>query len=219
MKRPDTFTAIDPVTNADSITAISCAEVLRRRDKPVVLFTPALLFTRCGFDRDPMVEFDAYMPAPSSDMRPFCVDLKKESEWFFRGMGIMPAPGKTTPVNWDKRLYLIDETRAAECFGFLSGIAYSNPKTNLFASTFAYDLVIPDPTSSSHETLRVKVFGVIGNTFVAYLDYNRFSPQPVPAVQVIHTPDPQLVLNSITGKQIETSFTGEDPLTMRDDNG
>lgn len=219
MKRPDTFTALDPVTNADNITAISCAEVLRRREKPVVLFTPALLFTRGGFDRDPVVEFDAYMPAPSSDLRPFCVDLKKDSEWFFSGLGIMPAPGRQMPINWDKRLYLIDETRAAECFGFLSGIAYSNPKTNLFASTFAYDITVPDPTSSRHETLQVKVFGVIGNTFVAYLDYDRFSLQRVPTVKVVRTHDPQLVLNSITSKQIETTFTGDDPLTMRDDNG
>lgn len=219
MKRPHTFTELDAVTNADNITVISCAEILRRREKPVVLFTPALLFTRCGFDRDPMVEFNAYMPAPSSDLRPFCADLTKDSEWFFSGLGIMPAPGSTTPINWDKRLYLIDETRASECFGFLSGIAYSNPKTNLFASTFAYDIVIPDPTSRLRETLQVKVFGVIGNTFVAYLDYDRFSLHSVPTVRVIHTHAPQLVLNSITGKQIETTFTGDDPLTMRDDNG
>lgn len=220
MKRPDTFTAIDPVTHADSISTVSCAEVLRRREKPVALFTPALLFTRCRFDRDPVVEFDAYMPAPSTDLRPFCVDLNADrAEWFFHGLGVMPAPGKSRPVNWDKRLYLIDETRASDCFGFLSGIAYSDPKTNFFASTFSYDLVIPDPTSKLRETLTVKVFGVISNTFVAYLDYSRFSPRSVPEVQVVYTHDPQLVLNSIAGKDVTTTFTGEDPLTMRDDNG
>jgi hypothetical protein len=219
MKRPDTFTALDPVTNADAITTISCSEALRRREKPVALFTAALLFTRCRFDRDPVVEFDAYMPAPSADLRPFCVDLKKDSEWFFHGLGTMPAPGKTRPVNWDKRLYLIDETRAADCFGFLSGIAYSDPKTGFFASTFSYDLVIPDPTSVARETLKVKVFGVIGNTFVAYIDYSRFSPHGMPAVQVVYTHDPKLLLNSIVGADAETTFTGEDPLTMRDDNG
>jgi len=220
MKRPDTFTALDPVTDADAISTLSCAEALRRREKPVALFTAALLFTRCRFDRDPVVEFDAYMPAPATDLRPFCVDLKSDSdEWFFHGLGTMPAPGKKRPVNWDKRLYLIDESRAADCFGFLRGIAYSDPKTNFFASTFSYDLVIPDPTSKLRETLTVKVFGVISNTFVAYLDYSRSGQLSVPAVQVVYTQDPQLVLNSIAGKAVATTFTGEDPLIMRDANG
>jgi hypothetical protein len=219
MKHYDKFTPLDPVTNADAISTISCAEALRRREKPVVLFTAALLFTRCRFDRDPVVEFDAYMPAPSADLRPFCVDLKQDSEWFFHGLGTMPAPGRRNPVNWDKRLYLIDETRAADCFGFLSGIAYSDPKTGFFASTFAYDLTIPDPTSRLRETLTVKVFGVVGNTFVSYLDYNRFSPLGVPDVQFVYTRDPQLVLKSIVGDNVTTTFTGEDPLTLRDDNG
>lgn len=219
MKRPSTFTELTPVTNADAISVISCSEALRRREKPVALFTAALLFTRGRFDRDPVVEFDAYMPAPSADLRPFCVDLKNDNEWFFNGLGVCPAPGRTAPVNWDKRLYVIDASRAADCFGFLGGIAYSDPKTNFFASTFSYDLTIPDPTSRSGEMLRVKVFGVISNTFVAYIDYSRFQSGVVPAVQVVYSNDPKLTLSAIGGKQLYTSFTGDDPLTMRDDHG
>jgi hypothetical protein len=219
MTQPARLTELAPVTNADDISVISCAEVLRRREKPVVLFTPALLFTRCRFDRDPVVEFDAYMPAPSADLRPFCVDLRKDSEWFFHGLGSQPAPGRNNSVNWDKRLYLIDETRAADCFGFLNGIAYSDQKTGFFASTFSYDLIIPDPTSRLRETLTVKIFGVVGNTFVAYIDYNRTSPHGVPAVQFVHTREPQLVLKSIVGNNTPTTFTGEDPLALRDANG
>lgn len=217
MTRPDTFTSLDPVTHADPISVVSCAEALRRREKPVALFTPALLFTRCRFDRDPVVEFDAYMPAPAADLRPFCVDLKNDSEWFFHGLGTMPAPGKSRPVNWDKRLYLIDETRAEDCFGFLNGIAYSDPKTNFFASTFSYNLIIPDPTSQLRETLTVRVFGVIGNTFVAYLRADPVSG--IPSAQFVHTHEPQRVLNSISGGNVNFTFTGEDPLRMRDANG
>ena len=110
MKRPDTFTEVEAITSADAIQAISCSEALRRREKPLVLFTPALLFTHAGFDRDPVVEFDARFPAESRDLRPFCIDLKGD-DVFFRGLGVMPSPGRVTPVNWDKRIYGIDADR------------------------------------------------------------------------------------------------------------
>jgi hypothetical protein len=216
MKRPDTFRQLDPVKDADALPVVSCAEALRARDKPVVLFTPALLFTHGGFDRDPMAEFDAYCPAPSATLRPFCVDLTKDKWRFFHGMGIQPPPGRTQPVNWDKRLYAIDKEREEECFGFLNGIAYSNPKTNLFASTFSYDLSIPDPTALLTETLLVRVFGVIGNTFIVWVNYNAAKPDKLPTVQTIQTHDPQRVLRSLSGAPLLTEFTGNDPLDMRD---
>lgn len=216
MKRPDTFRELAPVTGTDPIPTVSCAEALRTKERPVVLFTPALLFTRCGFDRDPMVEFDAYCPAPSRELRPFCVDLKHDKQFFFHGFGVMPPPGKQQPVNWDKRLYAIDQSREEECFGFLNGIAYSDPKTNFFASTFSYSMQIPDPTSYAKELLSVRVFGVISNTFVAFLETNRYSPDEQPTVNIVFTPEPRRLLQTMSGGQIMTEFTGEDPLQMRE---
>jgi hypothetical protein len=214
MKRPDSFTDAVPIIGADAIQSMSCADALRRREKPVVLFTPALLFTHAGFDRDPVIEFDARFPAESRDLRPFCLDLKGD-DVFFRGMGIMPPPGRATPVNWNQRLYCIDASRKEECFGFLSGIAFSCPKTQFFASTFYYELPVPDPTSKVLEFLNVAVFGVLTNKGVVFLagDYN--AP---PFVRALDLNTARIEIpNAIKSAELFGGFTEEDPLTMRDE--
>ncbi|NDD53133.1 hypothetical protein EBZ39_04500 [bacterium] len=213
MNRPDTFIEVPEITGADAIPVLSCADALRRRDNPVTLFTPAILFTHGGFDRDPVMEFDARFPAESRDMRPFCIDLKKDEEFFFEGLGIMPPPGLTKPVNWDKRLYAIDQRRAEECISFLSGIAYSNQKTGVFGSGFVYGLDITDPTSKKNDRLLVAIIGVISNKSVLFLE-----PRPTdrPVLRRYKTMNGQLppILRTQT---IFTNFTGEDPLKMRDE--
>lgn len=167
MKRPDTFQEIEAVTNADAIQQISCSEALRNRGKTFCLFTPALLITHGGFDRDPVQEFDARYNLPP-DYRPFCIQLRKDDERFFDGLGVVQIPGHPK-VNWDQRLYAIDEEYAGDCFEFIGGIAFSDPKRGFFANVMSYDLVIPDPTSRRREFLTVKIFGVLANTFVAYM--------------------------------------------------
>lgn len=213
MKRPDTFIEVPEITGADAIPVLSCADALRRRENPVTLFTPAILFTHGGFDRDPVMEFDARFPAESRDLRPFCIDLKKDHEFFFEGLGIMPPPGLTRPVNWDKRLYAIDQRRAEECIGFLSGIAYSNPKAGIFGSGFTYGLDITDPTSMKNDRLLVAIIGVISNTSVLFLE-----PRPTerPIFRKYKTTDGRLPAGLRT-QTIFTNFDGEDPLKMRDE--
>jgi len=213
MKRPDTFIEAPEITGADAIPVLSCADVLRRRDNPVTLFTPAILFTHGGFDRDPVMEFDARFPAESHELRPFCIDLKKDHEFFFEGLGVMPPPGLTRPVNWDKRLYAIDQRRAEECIGFLSGIAYSDPARGIFGSGFVYGLDITDPTSTKNDRLIVAVIGVISNTSVLFLE-----PRPAdrPIVRKHRTVSGQLPA-SLRTQTIFTNFDGDDPLKMRDE--
>ncbi len=169
MKRPSSFEEVVHVTNADEIKPISCAEALRSRGVKYRLFTPALLITHGGFDRDPVQEFDALFNLPA-DHKPFMVQLQRDNEKFFDGLGVIPMPGRSRPVNWDQRLYAIEETYSEDCFAFLGGIAWSNPKTKLFASVMSYDVLVPDPTDKKGEFLSVKVFGVLGNTFIAYLE-------------------------------------------------
>jgi hypothetical protein len=168
MDRPASFQEVEAIVGAPAIPQISCAEALRNKGANFQLFTPALLFTHGGFDRDPVIEFDARYDLPAN-YRPFCVQLQRDSERFFEGLGLKALPPQRRPANWDQRLYAIDEKYAADCFGFLGGIAWSDPRTNLFASVMSYDLPLPDPTSRVNEFLTVKVFGVLGNTFVAYL--------------------------------------------------
>lgn len=212
MDRPRSFQEADVITNADAIRQMSCAEALRQRDSSLRLFTPALLVTHGGFDRDPVQEFDARCPLPW-DKRPFCVQLRRDNEQFFEGLGVKSIREPRFCVNWDQRLYAIDEKHTEDCFGFLGGIAWSDPKTGVFASTMSYDLVIPDPTSRTGELLTVKVFGVLSNKFVAYL-HERPGSRPVarrvPFDGTVF-PDylPRTNLLGIAPK--------EDPLSMRDD--
>ena len=211
LHRPTSFQEIPQVTNADEIRQISCAEVLRNRGKNFCLFTPSLLVTHGGFDRDPVIEFDARYDL-SADYRPFCIQLKKDNERFFAGLGVVAIPG-FPPVNWDQRLYAIDEEYAGDCFEFIGGISWSDPKRNYFAGVMSYDMVIPDPTSRRGETLSVKVFGVLASTFTAYFEDRR---PACPLARCV-----QLTGGKLPANMPRTNFLGvapkEDPLQMRED--
>jgi hypothetical protein len=172
------------------------------------------MFTHSDFDKDPVIEFDARFPAPTADMRPFCVELFKDSEFFFHGMGVKPLPGTTRPLNWDKRLYCIDQSRAEECFSFLGGIAFSNPTTGVFAQTFSQEVTIADPTSSGlASVLSVTVFGVMTNAYTVFMADATIPP----VVRKIHLPVQREIPKDILLAGLRSGFTGEDPLTMRDD--
>lgn len=212
MTRPDSFKQVSAVTGTDGVQVLSCADALRQRGAPLALFTPAILFTHGGFDRDPVIEFDARFPAEQPDLRPFCVDLKKDNEFFFEGLGVSPPPGLQKPVNWDKRLYAIAESRAEECFAFLRGIVYSNPRQGFYGSAFSYALDISDPTSLKNDRLLVTVIGTITNHTVSFL-----APRPTdrPILRQSKTVDGQLPA-VLRGQSVITNFTGDDPLKMRD---
>ena len=213
MQRPDSFSEIAAITSADAVQTLSIFDALQRREKPVALFTPALLFTHSEFDKDPVIEFDARFPAETADMRPFCVELFKAHEFFFRGIGIKPLPGTTRPVNWDKRLYCIDQSRAEECFSFLGGIAFSNPKTGVFAQTFSQEVTIADPTSPGLiSVLSVTVFGVMTNAYTVFMAEDTRTP----TVRKIKTALNSALPKNILLAGIRSGFTGEDPITMRD---
>lgn len=214
---PGSFREVAAITNADKIATRSCADVLRSFDKSISLFTPALMITHGGFDRDPVTEFDCRFPAETADSRPFCIDLKADTnECFFSGLGVHPLWGSPRPVNWDKRLYGIDKSREEECFAFLSGIAFSNPKTGFFASVFAYDIIVPDPTSWFNDMFSVKVFGVISNKFISMLEQRTNKPA---AVKQIPVSSPAAALGFLQQNMILSSFTETDPLDERDKNG
>lgn len=199
------------ITGADSVRAVSCSDALRQRGRPIKLFTAALLITHGGFDRDPVVEFDARVPADSSDLRPFSIQLVKDSEAFFVGLGATLLPGRKTTVNWDKRLYGIDQDRAEACFSFLGGIAFSNPKTGLFAHTFSHEVVVRDPTSLQGETLTVTVFGITTNFAVCFISDNVLGPARVQCVPLASKTMPPAVRDFITA----SGFTGDNPIDMR----
>lgn len=210
MLRPNSFQEVEAITNADEIRQISCSEALRNRGKKFYLFTPALLVTHGGFDRDPVIEFDARFDL-SADYRPFCIQLKRENERFFAGLGVKAIPG-FPPVDWDQRLYAIDEEYAGDCFEFIGGIAWSDPKRSYFANVMSYDMVIPDPTSKVGEMLTVKVFGVMGSRFLAYLENRPFVCPIARCVQFSGGPLP--------ANLPRTNFLGvpdrDDPLKMRE---
>lgn len=191
------YIKVDPVKDGILPHRVGIADVLSNSGTDFSLFTAALLFTHGGFDRDPVVEFASYYSEVSL-VRPVCLDLQHEHEFFFRGLGSRPAPRTAAVVNWDKRIYGIAGDAAADCFSFLGGIGWSNPKTGFFGRTFSYVAEIPDPTSDL-EMLSVRLFGVVGNNFVVFID----PASVVPAARLINTNKPLDVLQSL-GADIET---------------
>lgn len=212
MDRPDTFTEVAAVRGDIEVPRLCVSDALRGMQRAVRLFTPALLVTHGGFDRDPVREFDARFPAERPDDRPFIIDLQHDNEFFFRGLGVVGLSCHKRPPNWDKRLYAISAPRADECFEFLNGIAFSDPKRAYYASVLSYDLRIQDPTSKIDTALDVKVFGVMSNTFIAYLsnDYEKPRALKVPMTANLNigtiVPLDGLLINPFD----------DDPLKMRD---
>lgn len=217
MSRPPSFIQVDNITNADAVASMSCADVLRQVGPEVTLFTPALLVTHGGFDRDPVMEFCARFPPESESEKPFCVDLKPTTdELFFAGLGVHAIPGYTGPVHWGKRLYGVPKSREEDCFAFLHGIMFSDKQRGFFASVFSYDMQIIDPTGWVGEMLLVKVFGVVSNQFIALLTQNPVGP---PYAQSIPVSSSAAAAQFLQRRNIVSSFTVEDPLDMRDQDG
>lgn len=217
MIRPPSFIQVENITDADRVLSLSCADVLRQAGPDVTLFTPGLLVTHGGFDRDPVMEFCARFPHEAEGDKPFCIDLKPATaELFFAGLGVRALPGCGDPVHWGKRLYGVPKSREEDCFAFLHGIMFSDKTRGFFASVFSYDMRILDPTGWVGETLLVKVFGVVSNQFIALLADNPVGP---PYAQQIPVASPTAALQFLRQRNIVSSFTAEDPLDMRDQDG
>lgn len=204
------FQKVDDVTNADSVAPRAVADVLRNFNGDVLLFTPALLVTHGGFDRDPVMEFAARFPAETQDEAPFCIDLKASThELFFQKLGSGKLPGTNETVNWDKRLYGITAARAEECFSFLNGIAFSDLSRGFFASSFSYELSIADPTCAlGANRLDVKIFAVVSNMFVSILDATAGDP---PTARTVPLDSSAAALKVMQDRNILTNFTGFNP--------
>ena len=204
------FQKVDDVTHADSVAPRAVADVLRNFTGDVSLFTPALLVTYGGFDRDPVMEFAARFPAETQAAAPFCIDLKPTTdELFFQKLGVSKLPGTNELVNWDKRLYGITSARAEECFSFLNGIAFSDLSRGFFASSFSYPLSIADPTCALGKSrLDVKIFAVVSNMFVSILDATAGDP---PVARTIPLDSSTAALKVMQERNLLTNFTGVNP--------
>lgn len=213
MRRPAEFREAENVAGAYNAPTIALSDVLRQRTSDFFLFTPALLLTHSEFDRDPVVEFAARVP-DEKDLMPFCVDLRNDNEFFFSGLGLKQLPGKQKVVNWDRRLYCIDASRKNECVSFIGGIMFSNPKSGTYGSTFYYDLTVMDPTSRGYDELKVGVFGVRTNKYVAFLMPRIGAPAvaSVAPLDKLFLCPPAVVEACAIASQIST-----DPLNMRED--
>lgn len=205
----DGYIRVDPVKEGILPQRLSVGDVLHNTGNEFSLFTAALLFTHGGFDRDPVVEFASYY-SEVSQHRPACIDLHREHEFFFSGLGVRPAPRMTKTVNWDKRLYAIPKAAADDCFAFLGGIGWAQPRSAFFARTFSYPADIPDPTEPFGGVLPVRLFGVAANSFVVFID----TGTAIPTVRLINTNKPLDILQSLGAdieayRSIANPFEGE----------
>ena len=212
MERPKTFTEVGAISGEVDIPRLCVSDALRGMKNAVRLFTPALLVTHGGFDRDPVQEFDARFPAESADERPFVIDLQRDSEFFFRSLGVVGLNCHRRPVNWDKRLYAITASRAETCFEFLGGIAFSAPDRGYYANVLSYDLRIKDPTAKIVTALDIKVFGVLANNFVAYLSNDFDAPRAFKIKIAANTN----ITGIVPSKNLLYNPSDDDPLKMRD---
>jgi len=212
MERPDTFIEVEVADPTIAIPRLCVSDALRGLAHSVRLFTPALLLTHGGFDRDPVREFVFRAEIEKPDERPFVIDLKRDHERFFTGLGAAPLRPGGRPVNWDQRLYAVPEQHADDCFSFLGGLAFSNPAQNFYASTLSYDLQICDPTSTVKAPLTVKIFGVLANTFVAYIETAFFAPRPVKRIGATGFK----LSDVIPAQNLLFTPVDDDPLKMRE---
>lgn len=164
--------------HAGGIKNLSFADALSAQQE-VALFSPALLITHGGFDRDPVKEYNAFAPPENADQEPFCIDLRFKDHAFFSGLGRSQATPYMPSIDWDQRLYGLDRRRTEECFAFIRGIAFKQPNGRLFQS-FSHEIVVPDPTlpeklsQSNGDKMRwmvVTIFGVFTFCYAADTDY------------------------------------------------
>jgi hypothetical protein len=214
MKRSAAFREVEHIVDADAIAVVPLADALRQRTADFFLFTPALLTTHSEFDRDPVIEFAVRMPANSADLRPFCVDLTRDKEFFFSGLGSRPSPRTSKVINWDRRLYCIDATRKEECISFFGGILFSNPASGVFGRSFYYEITLQDPTVRKYAALSVGVVGVRTNKYVAFLHPRLHGP-----ARVVVTPVEKLHLcpSYIIDACALSGPSDSDPLRLRED--
>jgi hypothetical protein len=213
MRRPEAFREVESVSDAYSVPTLGLADVLQQRPDDFFLFTPALLLTHSDFDRDPVVEFAVRMPA-EKDLMPFCIDLHRDNDFFFTGLGEKRLPGKQKVVNWDRRIYCVPAARKDDCVAFIGGIIFSNPRTGLFGSSFYYDMQISDPTSQGKRELQLGVFGVRTNKRISFLLPRISGPAVATSVAAdkLFLCPPRVIEACALATQIPT-----DPLSMRDD--
>lgn len=213
MRRHPDFHELDNVTDDYVAPAAAVSDVLCGQDDRFFLFTPALITTHSEFDRDPVVEFVIRSDLSGATL-PFCVDLRKDREFFFSGLGIKSLPGKSKVVDWDKRLYCVDSSVKNLCIDFIAGIVFSNPRSATFGSVFYYDIPVVDPTSAALATINVGVFGVRTNKYISFL-----APQLSGVATAVTLPADQLAACPayITSACALSMQTPDDPLSMRED--
>jgi hypothetical protein len=166
------FEQVAAIRDFAPVARVACVDAIRERKGDVLCFNPGLLCTHGGLPIDPVREF-ATRFSSNEDAQPFCVALPPHARPFFHGIGISRFGSDV--VDWDRRLYGIDKTRAAVCFDFLGGIGMSG--ADFFASSVQHQIDIPDPTSplSGNKPIRVYAFGVLIADTITYIASNGFN--------------------------------------------
>lgn len=175
---------VDTVSTPIDVAPLALFDVLAAGDRAFRLFLPTLLFSHGAFDRDPVVEFASYYSERFRRL-PFCVDIAPTLPPLFSGFPVAPGPRSKKVVDWNRRLYIVEEESYEDCFAFIGGMAWLHRGASVYTSVFHYDATVPDPTAPSR-SLSLRIFGVLGSDFVAYVDV----AAPVPRALKVFTPDP-----------------------------
>lgn len=186
----------------------SLPSTFQELSKHFEFFTPALMMTKGGFDRDPLTEY-VISYSPNDEATPNILD---HDEAFFANMGHTAINGDF--VEWDRRIYVIPRQHWQALRDFISSIAWSNPADKSFTRVHFREHEILDPIASKRggvltkaPTFPVTVFGVSSTKAFVYLSMpvNPFE-KPVP---IIEPPRPDV---AVEGKALMENL---DPNVLR----
>ncbi len=166
--------ALDVCPDGNPMDAVGQANSLFEMRNEFKFFTPALLVTHGGFDRDPVGEYIAHRgndPAGG----PFCVDVDLP---FFSGLPpcLLGRPPYAEMVDWNCRMYAVHNSRFEDLRDFIAGITVSDPQRTKVTLVGYYNITVVDTThtgaggfTTSFNALDVTVFGVDSSQGTVYI--------------------------------------------------
>lgn len=116
-------------------------DTLTDMSRELEFFTPALMVTAGGFDRDPVVEYLKFRNVQDPALAPFFIDYARP---FFEGFGVGLLLDRV--INWNHRLYAIRRELWADFRDTLAGMAWADQKRRTYTRSCFHELEIVDET-------------------------------------------------------------------------
>jgi hypothetical protein len=148
-------------------------------------FTPGLIMTHGGLDRDPVMLFEAAHPPGIPELQVKVLDMNRD---LFRGMGRSQRIHQD--VNWNRRLYMVHKDRWEACREYLLRIAFTDTLQQRYVRVCCNPLQLVDLLSLQRGSqgefplVPLTAFAISANDCCAYLQAASDPPRTLPTVLV-----------------------------------